>query len=234
MITVVVVVALILLFIAARLRQVSSNSKSINDVIPQFENEMNKIKKKYFSYDSYLILDNGGSPFKVYIKDKKVDIYKASSEVYETLQEEDVKIDINYVHNEQIAQLKALKIFIGKSPETPMTRFSLGYGPQFDGNTILLKQDKNKYIFVGSYIFAFKSPIEIIEFVSQVGNSGVPYPYASDKKGNYIIFEHNLCFHVRLDKAYDDVIGHYYDQNKKLMKKGLITPLKVKIIHERI
>ena len=40
------------------------------------------------------------------------------------------------------------EVFIGKSPVNAMTTFSGGHGPRFDGNSILLKREKD-YVFVG-------------------------------------------------------------------------------------
>ena len=37
-----------------------------------------------------------------------------------------------------------------------MTNFSGGYGPKFDGNSILLQIDSNKYVFVGHNLYEFK------------------------------------------------------------------------------
>ena len=68
-----------------------------------------------------------------------------------------------------------------------MTKFSGGYGKFFDGNSILLKLSKNKYVYIGSVIYSFTSYNEITTFISPVGNSDVPYPYAIDEKNNYYL-----------------------------------------------
>ena len=39
------------------------------------------------------------------------------------------------------------KIFIGKSYKSPMTEYSMAYGPEYDGNTILLQIEPNIYIY---------------------------------------------------------------------------------------
>ena len=68
-----------------------------------------------------------------------------------------------------------------------MTKFSLGYGEKFDGNSILLKLSKNKYVYIGSLIYSFNAYNEITTFISPVGNNDVPYPYAIDEKNNYYL-----------------------------------------------
>ena len=61
-----------------------------------------------------------------------------------------------------------------------MTKFSGGYGPEFDGNSILLHMRDLSYIYIGSEIYWFRALSKIIDFVSPVGNNDVPYSYAID------------------------------------------------------
>lgn len=87
------------------------------------------------------------------------------------------------------------RVFVGKSPENKMTKFSSGYGPRFDGNSMLFELPpaaKRKYVFVGAAVFSFATAAAPIErFVSPVGNSGVPYPYAVDRDGGVYFFEYH-------------------------------------------
>eukprot|EP00438_Fugacium_kawagutii_P005230 Skav208687 [mRNA] locus=scaffold6485:20221:20874:+ [translate_table: standard] len=82
--------------------------------------------------------------------------------------------------------LEVEDIFIGRSELEELTLRRGGCG-SFDGNSILLKQ-KDQYIFLGQKIWAFTSPHEIVKFASPVGNSTVPYSYAVDDHGRYILF----------------------------------------------
>jgi len=125
----------------------------------------------------YLTHDNYSRPFCVYINelDNEVSVYK---------RDDDSSTDLkNYT--KLIQKFKTDKIFIGESPFNPMTEFSGGHGPAFDGNSILLKIDENEYVFIGDQIYSFKTTNEIIKFVSPVGNNDVPYPYAIDDKDYY-------------------------------------------------
>ena len=65
-----------------------------------------------------------------------------------------------------------------------MTEYSGGYGDEFDGNSILVHISENKYVYIGSSIYSFESQAKIIRYISPVGNSDVPYPYAIDEKEN--------------------------------------------------
>ena len=128
---------------------------------------------------TYLIHDNGGRPFKVVINDN-VSVYNENGYNEQT--------DEIIYSKEPIIDLKGISnIFIGKSPENEMTKFSGGYGPNFDGNSILVHIKDNEYIYIGSEIFRFHSFAEIIDYKSPVGNSDVSYPYAIDKENNYYL-----------------------------------------------
>jgi hypothetical protein len=117
---------------------------------------------------TYKILDNGGSMVSVTIKGKIAIIHIPSK---------NKDISIKFKH-----------LFVGKSPKTPMTEFSGGYGPKFDGNSLLLAlAATNTYMFIGETTYKFTSKAKITTYVSEVGNSGVPYPYAIDKNNTYYL-----------------------------------------------
>jgi hypothetical protein len=69
-----------------------------------------------------------------------------------------------------------------------MTRFSGGFGPRFDGNSLLVKlEDENTYLHIGRDLVTFRTKSPVTEYVSPVGNNDVPYPYAVDEQGNYYL-----------------------------------------------
>ena len=113
-------------------------------------------------------------------------------------------------------QIIPQKIFIGKSPKNKMTEFSGGHGKYFDGNTILVKIDENKYIYIGGVIYSFTTDYEITKFISPVGNNDVPYPYAIDIKNNYYIMLDATIMSVnhKIDNPYD----YYYFKKDKINK----------------
>lgn len=155
----------------------------------------------------YEIHDNGGRPFSVSIEGKKVAIHTNK-----------------YVGNNIImSALPILKyntdeIFIGKSPKNAMTTFSGGYGPKFDGNSILLKV-KDKYIYIGSMIYSFTAVATIKSYTSPVGNNDVPYPYATDTNNNtYLMIEHIILLDNKGKTPYEK----YYVVMEKYPKyKGM-------------
>lgn len=149
---------------------------------------------------TYLIHNNGGTPYRVKITDlitgkKKVKIYKLN-ELYQF---------------ETTAFLKYIPqhIFIGRSPENEMTRFSGGHGPDFDGNSILLHLHDNIYVFIGEKIYQFKSLSPIIDYVSPIGNSDVPYPYAVDYDNNYYLMINDVVLKNQADQL-DEPYYLYY------------------------
>jgi hypothetical protein len=125
---------------------------------------------------SYLIHSNRYTPFKVTVED----IYTAY--IYKNLANE----------WNLIAKYVCEEIFIGKSPRIPMTEFSGGHGPKFDGNSILLHLSCLDYVYIGDKIYTFTARAKIIEYISPVGNNDVPYPYASDTAGNIYLLEENV------------------------------------------
>jgi hypothetical protein len=127
----------------------------------------------------YYIHDNGAKPFRVDIYKKIVTINILCSEYHDDPNDNCYKKFITYTPKE---------IFIGKSKKNEMTEFSGGYGPEFDGNSILLWINNLKYIFIGKSIYSFNAFNKIIYYESPVGNSDVPYPYAIDEKGYVYLF----------------------------------------------
>ena len=82
---------------------------------------------------------------------------------------------------------ESLMIFIGESPVTDMTTFSGGHGPAFRGNSILVKTNELTYTYIGARIYSFQADSEIVTYISEVGNSDVPYPYAIDNNDRYYL-----------------------------------------------
>lgn len=135
----------------------------------------------------YNILDNGGTPFKVIIKDGNVKVYIATYEGYAS----------------PILTIDPQQIFIGN------------HKPYYDGNSILLKVDTSehiyKYIFIGWKIYLFTTEYEIMSYSSPVGNSCAPYPYAVDTKNNYYL----LILDVVVSNVPDgeDPYNYYFQKN---------------------
>jgi hypothetical protein len=156
----------------------------------------------------YLIHDNYARPFCVYIDENHNQVHIYKKEYRECYQNDELEDYTKF-----IGTYSPSKIFIGESPLNSMTEFSAGHGPEFDGNSILLKMEQDKYIFIGDHIYSFKTEYEIVEFVSPVGNNDVPYPYAIDDNGNYYFLLGDEPGILRLDKEEDkeDPYSYYFE-----------------------
>jgi len=166
---------------------------------------------------SYFIHDNGARPFHVCVvsptcvrveKFTGYDYDEHPAEAYETLFEWD-----------DIAE-----IFIGKSPLNQMTGFSGGHGPEFDGNSILLRRGGEggplRYVYIGSEIYEFEAPSRITRFVSPVGNNNVPYPFAFDATGTHCyLFLEQVCITQFPVDHRDSPYEWYYDACEQLQRR---------------
>lgn len=157
----------------------------------------------------YFTHDNGNRPFCVYIDEtnNKVYVYKRKDTSSFELKK----------YTKLVEAFNPDKIFIGESPVNPMTEFSAGHGPKFNGNSILLKMDNEndtfKYVFIGDQIYSFKTNHQIVSFMSHVGNNDVPYPYAIDDKDNYYFLlgdEDSGILTIDADSKPDDPYSYFY------------------------
>jgi hypothetical protein len=170
------------------------------------------IKPKVYIYH---ILDNSGHPFEVKVsEDNTVSIYEnkdSEEDSYSSYKEEPFKT------------YKPEKIFIGKSILNKMTEFSGARdNPKWDGNSILLELNSKKleYLYIGYEIYSFKAYTKIVEYVSPVGNSGVPYPYAIDELGNYYLMIEEIVLenNDKIKKAIQDKSNVKVRKNPKGLK----------------
>ena len=77
-----------------------------------------------------------------------------------------------FLHEEvECVSFSAENVFVGQCP----TRGSL-----HEGNSMLLHLEGLQYAFIGDMVFSFTAKSTITKFVSLVGNSDVPYPWAMD------------------------------------------------------
>jgi hypothetical protein len=106
-----------------------------------------------------------------------------------------------------------LKIFIGKN----VKKYSQ-YKEQFIGNTILIEIKQCSYMYIGEVIRTFKLKEPILKYVSTMGNSGVPYPFAITE--NNVILLNDF---VILKKDFGDIDPYivFYDFDKKYKRKSI-------------
>ena len=182
-------------------------------------------KSIFSSTQTYHMHDNGSRPFKVIIKGNQVEVFKESDDnvsrdrVYETFP--------RYI-------FRVNDVFVGNSPQNKWTKFSGGFGPAFNGNSLLLHLGFRVYVFIGWEICSFRALYPIVEFVSIVGNNDVCYPYAVDDHHNYYLLTENvvLKYHDKLLQqmsTYDNPYEYYYHYNLITSDLG-ISPSRLPII----
>jgi len=172
---------------------------------------------------------NGGRPYKVVVDEKNNEVtiyrwkervfvgdedYKDKTETNETNEddEEDGDEDWEDVYNVEGKKYKYEKLFIGKSPLNNMTKYSGGYGDEFDGNVVLLKVSKNEYYYISKNVKSFTSENEITKLIAQVGNNDVPYPYCIDDKNNILLLDDSVIIKHTNNLAEDvEPYRYYYD-----------------------
>ena len=124
-----------------------------------------------------------------------------------------------------------------------MTIISYGYGPEYDGNSILLKISKKTYVFIGSDVYEFTIDDDIVEYHSPVGRDSVPYPIAIGKNNIYFPVEKKYISIDKFEKVTDvninDIkldLNWYFYGDEELNQEGVkkySKKLKIKMIAKR-
>jgi len=175
---------------------------------------------------TYDIHDNGGRSFRVKVEnDRNLTLYRSREP------NDDSEYGAYLFENSPCLVATSDQVFIGKSPRTPATLFSGGHGPRFDGNTILFRApggdapaENLNYVHVGRDITKFTALSRIVRFVSPVGNSDVPYPYAVDVDDNtYLIIEGVIL--APSDRCpEEDPYDYYYREHRISHDLGRVGP----------
>lgn len=139
----------------------------------------------------YFIHDNGGNPFYVWVNNLHLTIYK-QGDLECGCPVDECECAYELFFQKLVAEYDCERIFIGKSPKNAMTEHSGGFGQEYDGNSILallsVDDGKYKYLYIGSEIYTVETDLEIVLYLSHVGNNDVPYPYGINTNGEYILF----------------------------------------------
>lgn len=136
----------------------------------------------------YLTHDNMSRPLRVVIDKNENIIHVYLTDFTEDPDDESKDILLHTFTNFK-------KIFVGSCP----------VNSGFKGNTILVHENNNKYIFIGDNIHSFEidADEEIETFVSPIGNSDVPYPYAISNKKIYLIAFKQCVSNSKIDTNVD-------------------------------
>jgi hypothetical protein len=126
--------------------------------------------------------DNGGRPFLV-IVDPKTKEFSVRARGSAYMDEEEHK-EVPEEYTKTVVRPTLYdKVFVGN-----------GDNSWEKGNSVLVRLTDGNYMYVGDSVFTFSTllPSEetITSYDSRVGNSDVPYPYATSNKGNiYLMIE---------------------------------------------
>ena len=202
----------------------ASREKSCNDrwcdKVRKRNKELSGVKstKSYIPFNklssrdkSYYVDDNGAKPFKVVANNKGIVVYKNTL----TDDDNDDLVSEGSGNLSRCGQDKYIDVVL------KLKKF-LGYWSGFDaspyemhGNSILIKVTKYRYIFVGHAIYQFDTDEEILDYISYMGNSDVPYPVAYGSE--YVYFMLNEEKIKRSDMELDatvanagDIYGEFY------------------------
>ncbi len=164
----------------------------------------------------YQIHDNGGRPFTVKIAGNRVRIYKNDF---------DDEIEYTEPFFDEIVE----RVFVGESPKNEMTEFSAGHGDSFKGNSLLLCTSELEYVFIGEKVYSFSALSEIVQYVSPVGNSDVPYPYAIDIENRAYLMTENVIVQLTDEEVqnipeFDPYGDCYYLKHVMTKDMGIIPP----------
>ncbi len=197
----------------------------------EYQKQINKnnIQDLYTGWTHYLTHDNGNLPFCVWINSLQsnqptVHVYKqgyitiGSDEDSNDEPDEESDPCSPSTYTEFVCEFEPVNVFVGISQLNPMTQYSGGHGTSFEGNSILLHLGTNKYVFIGSNIFSFRTTHEIVEYMSPVGNNDVPYPYAIDSQGDYYLMIENAIIRVDDPTKKDDPYVYYYNALDKIQE----------------
>jgi hypothetical protein len=161
--------------------------------------------------------DNGDRAFLVVYSPTYVTVYARPFDEY--IWEEDYSTDMKKnwsLYTQKVEQFRVYKSWIpGKKGEK--------------GNSVLFRvsETENEYLFVGHSVFTFTTDEPIVEYISNVGNSDVPYPYALGVNRVYFMLDRKWVH--RRDITSLDPYREYYD------KRGVVKHpfANVNILHKR-
>jgi hypothetical protein len=180
-------------------------------------------------YDDWAIThDNGSRPFAVLIRGNSVFVYKIPSNAIvwnDDWDQKDPEKNLPMFSQEILKITNVSRVFIGED----LTGERL-----FHGNSVLVEETLKKYVLIGKCIMRFSTQYPVTEFVSDVGNSNIPYPYCKDNGNVYLLAEHvyvplNLIRGERSLEVYSDF--YVLELNKHPDIEGLCD---MEILHSRI
>ena len=184
------------------------------------------------NYKKYITHFNGDRPYLVCIGKKEILIYVIDFEKYIDDVVFNNSENIYWKYTKMVKKYENIeKVFIGKSKK---------HSKKFDGNTILLQLNNNKYVFICNNINEFKLNDHIEKYYSSIGNSDVPYPIILGKKNVYFMLDYTyvdrkLFPDNMTDTDWSDCYSYYYGHVGDTVFEKYAKPIKnIKLIHNRL
>jgi hypothetical protein len=111
---------------------------------------------------------------------------------------------------------KNLKIYKNSISLDNVKKVFTGGDNSGDKNSSLLVLNKDdKYVYIGSEIYEFKTDDKILKYSSKIGNSAVPYPFAIGSENVYIMLD-KVYFSKKDIDNYDNIYDFYYKNKDKI------------------
>ena len=158
------------------------------------------------------VVDNGSMPFMVRLDGGTAQVFKLPEGVEYEDEDEDGEpkrgAALQRLYTVPVATLAYERAFVGLCPSEKKgapkaswpERLLLGVGKRREwwhgGNSVLLHLGStaagHTYAFIGEEIFRFRTPTDdpVVGYVSYMGNSAVPYPWATGARNTYLMGEH--------------------------------------------
>jgi hypothetical protein len=170
------------------------------------------------SEKTYNILDNGGTPF-------VVDVTPSSVKVFRTEYNWDLNLS---VITKEVLTSKYKRMFVGDNLLKDKRAAKKGMYP---GNSLLFELAKGSYLYVGSEIFSFqtKNKEDVQTYMSPVGNSAVPYPYAVGTEHTYFMLEHVTVPNSLIDMKKDGYQQLYFELGEEVQE-----PFRYRVLQKRL
>ena len=143
---------------------------------------------------------------------------EAEGEEEEDAEEDAEDEEVPKYEEEPCVSFSAESVFVGQSPK---------HGARFDGNSLLLHLEGLKYVFVGENVFSFTAKSPITKYVSPVGNSDVPYPWAMDEQGFRYLMTSSVIVTGKLFEDSDtdtDPYDLFFDRALMTTDIGMVPP----------
>ena len=142
--------------------------------------EFTNCTRRWVRDSGYLTHFNGDRPFHVLKEGNCIVVHSRKAHDYNNKYPPNVQ----GVYNTLVLTIPSfVKMFIGENTG----KWADKHESAFPGNSILVHVSKDTYIYIGETIYKFSTSDKIKEYISVIGNSDVPYPFAIGQTNTYIM-----------------------------------------------